>query len=121
MKVAISSQGKDIDALVDPRFGRARWFIFADTEADGWLPVDNSSNVNASGGAGVQAGTTVVENGAKAVITGNVGPNAHKVLAAAGIPIYQVKNATTVSEALAALRRGELSATDAPTVQGHWQ
>jgi len=120
MKVAISSQGNDIDALVDPRFGRARWLIFADTEADGWLPHDNNDSVNASGGAGVQAGTTVAEHGAEAVITGNVGPNAHRVLAAAGIAVYQVDNGVTVKEALAALRRDELTTLEAPTVQGHW-
>jgi predicted Fe-Mo cluster-binding NifX family protein len=121
MKVAISSQGNDIDALVDPRFGRARWFVFADTEAEGWLAHNNDDNVNTSGGAGIQAGTTVAEQGVAAVITGNVGPNAHKVLAAAGITIYQAANGVTVKEALAALRSGELDTVDAPTVPGHWQ
>jgi predicted Fe-Mo cluster-binding NifX family protein len=121
MKVAISSQGKNIDSLVDPRFGRARWFIFTDTEADGWLPHDNNDNVNVGGGAGVQAGTTVAENGATAVITGNVGPNAHKVLSAAGVAVYQAGNGVTVKEALEAFRRGELTALQAPTMQGHWK
>lgn len=120
MKVAVSSQGNDIDALVDPRFGRARWLIFADTEADGWLPHDNNDNVNASGGAGVQAGATVAEHGAEAVITGNVGPNAHRVLAAAGIAVYQAGNGATVREALDALRSGEMATIETPTVQGHW-
>ena len=121
MKVAISSQGKDIGALVDPRFGRARFLIFADTEAEGWLPHDNSDNVNAGGGAGVQAGTAVAEQGAEAVITGNVGPNAARVLAAAGIAVYQAGNGVTVREALEAFRRGELVAIQGATVQGHWQ
>ena len=82
MKVAISAQGNDIDSLVDPRFGRARWFIVADSETGEWQAHDNAANVDASGGAGVQAGSTVASQGAEAVITGNVGPNAHKVLAA---------------------------------------
>ena len=90
MKVVISAQGNDIDSLVDPRFGRARWFIIADTESGEWQAHDNTANVDASGGAGVQAGSTVASQGAEAVITGNVGPNAHKVLAAANIAIYQV-------------------------------
>ena len=120
MKVAVSSQGKDIDALVDPRFGRARWLIFADTEAVGWLPHDNNENVDASGGAGVQAGTTVAEHGVAALITGNVGPNAARVLAAAGISVYQVGNGVTVREALDLLRRGELTAAQGATVEGHW-
>ena len=85
-----------------------------------WQAHDNTANVDASGGAGVQAGTTVVAQGAGAVITGNVGPNAHKVLAAAGIAIYQAGNGVTARDALAALRRGELAAVEAPTVSGQW-
>ncbi len=45
----------------------------------------------------MQAGTTVASQGAEAVITGNVGPNAHKVLAAADIAIYQADNGTRCS------------------------
>ena len=120
MKVAISAQSCDIESLVDPRFGRARWFIIADTETGLWKAHDNTANVNASGGAGVQAGSTVASEGAEAVITGNVGPNAHKVLAAANIAIYQTGNGISVSDALAALKSGELVAVEAPTVSGHW-
>jgi len=120
MKVAISAQSNDIESLVDPRFGRARWFIVTDTETGQWKAHDNAANVGASGGAGVQAGSTVASLGAEAVITGNVGPNAHKVLAAANIAIYQAGNGLSVSDALAALKRGELTAVAAPTVSGHW-
>ena len=120
MKVAISAQSDTIDALVDPRFGRARWFIVADSESDAWQAHDNATNVDASGGAGVQAGSTVASHGAQAVITGNVGPNAHKVLAAADIAIYQAGNGVSVRDALAAFTSGELTAVEAPTVSGHW-
>ena len=120
MKVAISAQSDTIDALVDPRFGRARWFIVADSESDAWQAHDNAANADASGGAGVQAGSAVASLGAEAVITGNVGPNAHKVLAAAGIAIYQVGNGVRVEDALAAFTSGELTTVEAPTVSGHW-
>jgi len=120
MKVAISAQSNEIGSLVDPRFGRARWFIIVDSETGEWQAHDNAANVNASGGAGVQAGSAVVSAGADAVITGNVGPNAHKTLAAAGIAIYQVGNGVTAGDALAALKRGDLKTVAAPTVSGHW-
>jgi predicted Fe-Mo cluster-binding NifX family protein len=119
MKIGISAQGGDLDALVDQRFGRARWLIVYDIETDDWQAVDNQENVNASGGAGVQAGTTVANLGAGAVITGNVGPNAHRVLAAGGIVVHQVGGGVTVRDALAAFRRGELATVEAPTVSGH--
>jgi len=120
MKVAISAQSNDIDSLVDPRFGRARWLIVADSQTGEWQAHDNAANVNASGGAGIQAATTVAAQGVKALITGNVGPNAHKALAAGEIAIYQVGNGVSARDALDALGRGELTSVDAPTVSGHW-
>jgi predicted Fe-Mo cluster-binding NifX family protein len=48
-----------------------------------------------------------------------VGPNAHKVLDAAGIAIDQAGNGVTAREAVAAFRRGGLTAVEAPTVAGH--
>ncbi len=120
MKVAISAQSNDIDALVDPRFGRARWFIIADSKTGEWQAHDNSVNVDATGGAGVQAASTVAAQGVQALITGNVGPNAHKALAAGDVAIYQVGNGVTARGALDALGRGELTAVAGPTVSGHW-
>ena len=120
MKVAITAQGDDIDALVDPRFGRARWFIIADSETGAWQAHDNSANRDAGGGAGVQAGSTMASAGVEALITGNVGPNAHKVLSAAGITIQQAGNGVTARDALAAFVRGDLPTAQAPTMSGHW-
>jgi predicted Fe-Mo cluster-binding NifX family protein len=120
MKVAISAQRGDMEALVDPRFGRAAWFVVVDTRSDEWTAVDNRENMEARGGAGVQAGTRVADEDVTVVITGNVGPNAQKVLDAAGIDIYQAGNGVTVREALAGLEAGTLKAVDAPTVAGHW-
>lgn len=120
MKVAISAQHNDIDSLVDPRFGRAAWFIVADSDGDEWTALDNRANVNASGGAGVQAGSLIADQGVEAIITGNVGPNAHKALATAGVRMYHAGNGVTAREALSRLARNELPAVDAPTVAGHW-
>jgi predicted Fe-Mo cluster-binding NifX family protein len=120
MKVAISAQNNDIESLVDPRFGRAPWLIVADSETGEWQAHDNSANVAASGGAGVQAASTIAAQHVQALITGNVGPNAHKALAAGNIAIYQVGNGVTARGALDALARGELTAVEGPTVRGHW-
>jgi predicted Fe-Mo cluster-binding NifX family protein len=120
MKVAISAQSDSIESIIDPRFGRARWLIVADSETGEWQAHDNSVNVEASGGAGVQAASTVAAQGVQALITGNVGPNAHKALAAGNIAIYQVGNGATARGALDALARGELTAVEGPTVRGHW-
>lgn len=120
MNVAISAQGSELTALVDPRFGRARWILIINTETGAFTAIDNSANVDASGGAGVQAATTVASQGANALITGNVGPNAHKVLAAAGIAIHTVGNGVRVCDALDSFRNGDLPVVEQPTVSGHW-
>ncbi|NLE23674.1 MAG: dinitrogenase iron-molybdenum cofactor biosynthesis protein [Actinobacteria bacterium] len=117
MKVAITAQQNDIDSLVDPRFGRARWLIVADTETGWWEAHDNAVNV---AGAGVQAASAVTARGVHAVITGNVGPRGQKALAAEEVAIYQVGNGVSARQALDAFRRGELAAVEEPTISGPW-
>jgi len=120
MRVAISAQGDDIDSLVDPRFGRAAWFIFADSESSSFTAMPNAENADASGAAGTQAADRVVAQNVEVVITGNVGPGAHGTLAAAGVRIFHGGNGVTVREALARLCADDLDRMDAPTVAGHW-
>ena len=54
MKIAITSTGQTLDSQVDPRFGRAAYFIIVDTETMEFETIENQ-NVNASGGAGVKS------------------------------------------------------------------
>jgi predicted Fe-Mo cluster-binding NifX family protein len=120
MRVAISAQGDDIDSFVDPRFGRAAWFIFADSESGSFTPMPNAENADASGAAGTQAADQVVAHNVEAVITGNIGPGAHGILAATGVRIFHGGNGVTVREALVRLGADDLDPMDTPTVAGHW-
>jgi len=119
LKIAITSTGKDMEANVDPRFGRARYLILYDTEKKSFTALDNSEGVNAAQGAGIQAGQNVANAGAAALITGNCGPKAFNVLKSAGVQVY-IGAAGTVKEALEAYNAGTLSPADSPNVQGHW-
>ena len=119
MKIAVTSQGKDLGSPVDPRFGRARYFIVVDTETGEFSVHDNAQNVNAAQGAGIQAGRTVVELGVKALITGNVGPKAFATLQAANIKVYPTASGT-VKEAVEKFKAGELHPADGANVEGHW-
>jgi len=76
MKICITSEGKDLDSKVDPRFGRCRNFIFFDTDSGNFEAQENT-NAQFQGGAGIQSGQLVVSKGVEVVLTGNVGPNAH--------------------------------------------
>lgn len=119
MKLAISSQGSGLDASVDTRFGRATYFVVFDTDSGKHENLDNSVNVNAARGAGIQAATTVIDSGAAAVITGHVGPKAAATLKAGNIRIF-IGASGTVADALEQYRDGALQETDAADVEGHW-
>ncbi len=117
MKIALTTTGNDLNAQLDPRFGRAAKFIVVDLETDSFQVVDNA-HINASHGAGIQAAEAVINLGAEAVVTGRCGPKAFRVLQSAGVAIYDTQ-ASTVTEALALYRAGKLNRTLSATSQGH--
>ena len=119
MKIAVSSSGNDLSSEVDPRFGRAANFIVVDSETMDFKVVANTQNLSLPQGAGIQAGKTVVDSGAKVVLTGNCGPKAFAVLQEVGVAVV-VGAQGTVAEAVAAYKSGELKAVDSPNVEGHW-
>ena len=89
MKVAVTSQGSVLSSELDPRFGRARYFVVVDTDSGEFTAHDNGSNVQASQGAGVQAAQDVIDLGVEAVITGNVGPKAAAALQAGNVEVFK--------------------------------
>ncbi len=119
MKVVLTAAGREMTSALDPRFGRAKYFIVVDTESGEFAVHDNAQNLNAAQGAGIQAGETVARLQAEAVITGNVGPKAFRALNAAGIKIYLSGN-DSIAEALRKFKTGELKETTAANVEGHW-
>jgi predicted Fe-Mo cluster-binding NifX family protein len=98
MKIAVSSSGQDLNAQLDPRFGRCPYFLIIDT-ADMSFEAFENENAALGGGAGIQAAQFVASKGVKAVITGNCGPNAMQVFSAAGVQVY-VGQAGTLKEVL---------------------
>jgi len=119
MKLCITAQGDTLEASVDPRFARAPYFIVYNTETDEWQAVDNSQNLQAASGAGVQASQNVADLGAEVVLTGHCGPNAFRTLGAAGIQII-VGVEGTVADAVQQYKAGSLTPSESPDVQGHW-
>ena len=119
MKIAVTSQGPDLNSQVDPRFGRAKNFIVVDTDTEEFSVHDNSQNLNAAQGAGIQAGRTVAELGVEAVLTGNVGPKAFATLQAANVKVYPGASGT-VKEAVRKFKAGELQPAGRANVEGHW-
>jgi predicted Fe-Mo cluster-binding NifX family protein len=117
MKVIVTAEGNGLDAPTNPRFGRCPIFLIVDTETMAFEAVPNPA-MSASGGAGIQAAQYVVEQGAQAVLTGNLGPNAAEVLQAADIPVY-LNGEPTVEAAVKAFKEGRLSVAPGPNVPAH--
>ncbi len=119
MKVAVSATGPGLDSTVDPRFGRADYFVVVESGTGEIAGViDNRSARNAAHGAGINAATLVAESGATVVLTGQVGPKAYAVLEAAGIRIVSGA-AGTVREAVQRFASGGASGLTGPTCDAH--
>lgn len=119
MKVAVTSQGPDINSDIDTRFGRAKHFIVVDTETGEFTSHDNARNLDASQGAGIQASRNVSDLGVEAVLTGNVGPKALATLRAGNIAVYTGASGS-IGDAVEQFKAGKLRRVEEATVDSHW-
>ncbi len=117
MLLAISCAGPDLSSPVDARFGRCRYLLVLDSETGGYETIENP-HMGAAGGAGIRTAQMVVDKGVRAVLTGNMGPNAWNVLSSAGVEIYTGLTGTAES-ALAAYRQGSLASAASATAKAH--
>jgi len=119
MTIAIPAQEVDLSSPVDDRFGRAVWFHVIDTETGERHVHENTKNLHAVQGAGVQAAQAVIDLGVEAVVTGHCGPKAFAVLKAADVDVY-VGARGTVEDAIEAFAAGTLEEAKEANREGHW-
>lgn len=112
MKICISSTSNNKGALVDKRFGRCPYFAIYDTDTNVFDFIENSA-VKEAQGAGLSASQNIIDKKVDAVITGNVGPNAMKILSAADIKVYQF-NGDTVEQQVQLFLENKLDTIDKP-------
>lgn len=102
-RVLVSAKGPDLDADLEPGFGRAPYFLIVDPGTFEFESVANPY-ADAAHGAGIQAARLAAGRAVSAVLTGQVGPNAGRVLEAAGIRVLSAETGT-VRQALALLKK----------------
>ncbi|NQU78739.1 hypothetical protein HQ545_03130 [Candidatus Woesearchaeota archaeon] len=89
-KIAITSDADSLDAQIDQRFGRCKYFLVVeatDEDIKEVTAVENEGAVQGHG-AGIKAAQQIGDLGVDAVITGNIGPNSTEVLEELGIKTY---------------------------------
>jgi predicted Fe-Mo cluster-binding NifX family protein len=118
MKIAVSANRPDLDADVDPRFGRCQHLVLVDPDTMNFEILNNSGSMG-SGGAGIATAQLVIGKGVEAVITGNCGPNAYGVLSAAGIRVVTGVSGK-LKDALISYKSGNLQTSTQANVAGHF-
>ena len=103
-------------SMETPRSGAE--FIIVDPETMQFETVENVEAL-ASGGAGISTTQLIVGRGVEVVLTGNCGPNAFRVLSAAGIKVV-TRASGTVQDAVQSYKSGYLQPTSQPNVLGHF-
>ena len=106
MKIAVSSSGDNLEARLDPRFGRCGYFLIIEMD-NMEFEVFPNKNAMLGGGAGIQSAQFVASKGAQAVITGRCGPNAVQTLNAAGIKLYTGQGGS-IKDVVKRLKQGQM-------------
>jgi predicted Fe-Mo cluster-binding NifX family protein len=119
MKMAVTAKGKNLDSQVDPRFGRAAYILIIDTDTLAVEALDNSQNVNAFKGAGIQAASMISDRGVEVLLTGFCGPNAFKTLKAANVKVANDFSGA-VKDAVKEFKEQNDVFAETPNIEGKW-
>ena len=107
--ICITAKGDNLDAEIDPHFGRCQYFILYDLESGRFEAIQNEGSGDTRGGGfGIRAAEFVISQGAKAVITGEIGPGPLEKLKSKGIKAITDITSGTVREAIEKFKRGEI-------------
>jgi predicted Fe-Mo cluster-binding NifX family protein len=113
MKLLVTATTSEINAPVDPRFGRCAFFILVETDSLEWKAFPNPGS-NEPGGAGIKAAQFAADHEAEVVLSGEFGPNAFNALKAANIRMFHVDNAFSVLDAINQFKKEQLTPVAEP-------
>jgi predicted Fe-Mo cluster-binding NifX family protein len=87
-KICFTSSGKNLEADLDPRFGRAEYFLIVNTKTSD-IEVIQNPNKDAVQGAGIQTAQLILGKDVDVIVTGHVGPNARRIIEKANIHLIE--------------------------------
>jgi len=97
-KIAITvTDGRGIDGVTDPRFGRAAGFLILEPRSSQDPVFVPNPNIDAGHGAGTGAAALMAQHGVTDVISGHFGPKAFQALEGLEITMWLVDGGTPVS------------------------
>ncbi len=91
MRIAITSTGNNMDAMLDQRFGRCSWFVIYDTETGSTEFIPNPHK-DAEEGAGPAAVELVASRKVEKIISGEFGLKIKQLLDSVKIQMIVIKN-----------------------------
>lgn len=104
MKHVISVTNPNLEAYLDPRFGRANWLCLYDDASEETRFIENAENFNAPSGAGIQTATKAVALKAHQVVSGHFGPKAAEVLSKAGMKTLEIHEEIALKDLMIRLK-----------------
>ncbi len=108
-RVAIPvTQQTGLASVMDPRFGRAPYFVIVDLASEQVLEIVANTAAEEAHGAGISAAKLVKDHGAEAVVAGRFGPKAMQALEGFGITLWVTSEELTVSQVMKKLKTGAL-------------
>jgi len=113
MRIAVSATEPQLDAQLDPGFGRSPYLLVVETDDLSFETIDSSGRGRGQG-AGIESARKIANRGAQCVLTGNCGPNAHQALTAAGIDVITGCDGT-IRDVIEQFKAGQLTAAKQPT------
>ena len=80
------------------------------------LEILKNTAVRASRGVGISAAQLITDQKVQAIIAGNFGPNAIRVLQTSGIKLFTASQSTSIDKAISQLKKGNLKQVTADTI-----
>lgn len=107
MKIGIPADENRNDTTICMSYGRTPYFCIYDTETEEMYFLDNSAAAS-TGGAGIKASQSLVDEGVEVVLTPRAGENAVEVLDAADVKAFKTIS-DDLMENIKAYEDGKLS------------